>query len=156
MLWILFRQPRNIFFLLFVWLYKLFSHFWNTQYNHKLADSYLTHFLPPDTIIHFILVRISYFHTLRTVNTTQYWQIFTLHTFCGTRYNYTFRCLHPVTSTLLERSIYIAKTSLFKYTENFTTKKKWKFSDKNSGIFLISAQKHRLWVLVSTASPRRF
>ena len=34
----------------------------------------------------------------------------------------------------------ITKTSLFKYTENFTTKK-WKFSDKNSDIFHISAKK---------------
>ena len=36
----------------------------------------------------------------------------------------------------------IKKTSLFKNTENFTTKKKkkkWKFSDKNSDIFHISA-----------------
>ena len=33
----------------------------------------------------------------------------------------------------------ITKTRLFKYTENFTTKK-WKFSDKNSDIFHISAQ----------------
>ena len=32
-----------------------------------------------------------------------------------------------------------AKTSLFKYIENFTTKK-WKFSDKNSEILHISAQ----------------
>ena len=31
------------------------------------------------------------------------------------------------------------KTSLFKYAENFTTKK-WKFSAKNSDIFQISAQ----------------
>ena len=31
------------------------------------------------------------------------------------------------------------KTYLFKYTENFTIKK-WKFSDKNSDIFHISAQ----------------
>ena len=31
------------------------------------------------------------------------------------------------------------KTCLFKYTENFTTKK-WKISDKNSDIFHISAQ----------------
>ena len=46
---------------------------------------------------------------------------------------------------------YITKTSLFKYIENFTTKK-WKFSDKNSDIFHISAQKHRLWGLVRTAS----
>ena len=34
----------------------------------------------------------------------------------------------------------ITKTNLFKYTENFTTKT-WKFSDKNSAIFHISAQK---------------
>ena len=33
----------------------------------------------------------------------------------------------------------ITKTLLFKYTENFTTKK-WKFSDKNSDTFHISAQ----------------
>ena len=33
----------------------------------------------------------------------------------------------------------IMKTRLFKYTENFTTKK-WKFSNKNSDIFHISAQ----------------
>ena len=43
----------------------------------------------------------------------------------------------------------------FKYTENFATKI-WKFSDKNSDILHISAQKHRLWVLVRTASARRF
>ena len=33
----------------------------------------------------------------------------------------------------------IMKTSQYKYTENFTTKK-WKFSDKNSDIFHISTQ----------------
>ena len=33
----------------------------------------------------------------------------------------------------------ITKTSLFKYTDTFTTKK-WKFSDKNSDIFHITAQ----------------
>ena len=36
-------------------------------------------------------------------------------------------------------SLRITKTCLFKYNENFTTKK-WKFSDKNSDIFHISAQ----------------
>ena len=34
----------------------------------------------------------------------------------------------------------ITKTCLFKYIENFTTKKKGKFSDKNSDIFHVSAQ----------------
>ena len=33
----------------------------------------------------------------------------------------------------------ITKTRLFKYIENFTSKN-WKFSDKNSDIFHISAQ----------------
>ena len=33
---------------------------------------------------------------------------------------------------------FITKTRLFKYIENFTTKN-WKFSDKNSNIFHISA-----------------
>ena len=33
---------------------------------------------------------------------------------------------------------HIMKTSLFKYTENFTIKK-WKISDKNPDIFRISA-----------------
>ena len=42
-------------------------------------------------------------------------------------------------------STVITKTSLFKYTETFTTKK-WKFSDKNSDIFHINI-KHRLGVL---------
>ena len=37
------------------------------------------------------------------------------------------------------RKQFITKTSLFKYAENFTTKN-WKFSDKNSDIFHISAQ----------------
>ena len=36
-------------------------------------------------------------------------------------------------------SLAITKTNLFKYTENFTTKK-WKFSDNSSDIFHISAQ----------------
>ena len=34
--------------------------------------------------------------------------------------------------------------------------KNWKFSDKNLDIFHISAQEHRLWVPVRTASARRF
>ena len=33
----------------------------------------------------------------------------------------------------------ITKTRLFKYIENFTTRN-WKFSDKNSNVFHISAQ----------------
>ena len=41
----------------------------------------------------------------------------------------------------------IMKTSLFKYTENLTTKK-WKFSDKNSDIFHISAQNIDCWYLL--------
>ena len=38
-----------------------------------------------------------------------------------------------------ECGLNITKTRLFKYIENFTTEN-WKFSDKNSVIFYISAQ----------------
>ena len=49
----------------------------------------------------------------------------------------------------------ITKTRLFKYTEHFTIKT-WKFSDKNIWYFSYFCSKHRLWVLVRTASSRRF
>ena len=45
----------------------------------------------------------------------------------------------------------ITKTCLFKYTENFSTKK-WKNSDKKFWYFSYFCSKHRLWVLVRTAS----
>ena len=47
--------------------------------------------------------------------------------------------MKPQTHKQRRPIIDITKTSLFKYTENFTTKK-WKFSDKNSEIFHIYAQ----------------
>ena len=47
----------------------------------------------------------------------------------------------------------ITKTHLFKYTENFSTKK-WRFSDKTFWYFSFCS-KHRFWVLVRTASSRR-
>ena len=58
--------------------------------------------------------------------------------------------LHDAFGKTLEQLLrnHITKTRLFKYIENSMTKN-WKFSDKNS-IFLISAQKHILWVLVKT------
>ena len=43
------------------------------------------------------------------------------------------------------------KTCLFKYTENFITKK-WKFSNKKFWYLSYFCSKHRLWVLVRTAS----
>ena len=48
----------------------------------------------------------------------------------------------------------ITKNHLFNYIENFTTKN-WKFSDKNSDIYIfyIFLLKYRLWVLVGTAVP---
>ena len=49
----------------------------------------------------------------------------------------------------------ITKTCLFKYIENFITKK-WNFSDKKFWYFSYFCSKHRLWVLVRTASARRF
>ena len=49
----------------------------------------------------------------------------------------------------------ITKTRLFKYIENFTTKK-GKFSDKKFWYFSYFCSKHRLWVFVRTTSARRF
>ena len=46
------------------------------------------------------------------------------------------------------------KTCLFKYTENFTTKNE-NFQIKKTDIFSYFCSKHRLWVLVRTASARR-
>ena len=61
-----------------------------------------------------------------------------------------------------KKRLHITKTCLFKYIENFTTIN-WKFSEKKkkkkkkkSYIFSYFCSKHRLWVLVRTASPRRF
>ena len=49
----------------------------------------------------------------------------------------------------------IAKSRLFKYIENFTTKK-WKLSDEKILVVFIFCSRHTLWVLVRTASARRF
>ena len=52
--------------------------------------------------------------------------------------------------------LFITKTRLFKYIENFTSKKTWKISDKKLWYFSCFCSKHRLWVLVRTASSRWF
>ena len=69
-----------------------------------------------------------------------------LDRFSYTRETYSF----PLKKSLFEKgnqnfqhrvfALFITKTSLFKYIENFTTQKTEKFSDKNSNIFYIFAQ----------------
>ena len=64
----------------------------------------------------------------------------------------------PLNGTLVSKnSSNITKTRLFKYIENLTSKN-WKFSYKKIWYFsyFCSKAKHRLWVLVRTASSRRF
>ena len=56
---------------------------------------------------------------------------------------------------LVAGCLYITRTRLFKYIENFTSKN-WKFSDKKLWYVSYFCIKHRLWVLVRTASVRRF
>ena len=69
--------------------------------------------------------------------------------------------IYPVTLKKIPRKTHshqehpITKTRLFKYTENFTIKT-GKFSEKKFWHFSYFCSKHRLWVLVRTASPRRF
>ena len=50
---------------------------------------------------------------------------------------------------------HITKTRLFKYTENFTTKK-GNFQIKKFWYFSYFCSKHRLWILVRTDLARRF
>ena len=59
------------------------------------------------------------------------------------------------TSSESESINFITKIRVFKYNENFTNKK-WKFSNKKFWYFSYFCSKHRLWVLVGTASMRRF
>ena len=65
------------------------------------------------------------------------------------------RWSHFVEFVLSLYFLLITKTRLFKYIENFATKT-GKFSDKKFRYFSYFCSKHRLWVLVRTASPRRF
>ena len=69
------------------------------------------------------------------------------------------RLLAPLNgcTCVLEQWVYgvITKPCLFKYTENLTLKTE-NFQTKNSDIFSYFCSKHRLWVLVRTASARRF
>ena len=64
--------------------------------------------------------------------------------------------LTDVTETWKRIIAFITKTYLFKYTENFITPKNENFQIKNSDIFYCFCSKHTLWVLVRTASTRRF
>ena len=61
-------------------------------------------------------------------------------------------CGYSVHFSGIVSSSQFTKTSIFKYTENFTIRK-WKFSDKNSDIFQISAQNIDCWY--SLEPPRR-
>ena len=60
-----------------------------------------------------------------------------------------------LTTTTTWLMLTITETCLFKYL-NFTTKKNEYFQIKDSDNFSYFCSKHRLWVFVRTASPRRF
>ena len=80
------------------------------------------------------------------------WRVFIM--FMGT-ISYSVKRMCKLIWVLFGCSLHITKTRLFKYTENFSTKK-WKISDKKFWYFSYFCSKHRLWVLVRTASARRF
>ena len=64
--------------------------------------------------------------------------------------------LEAIDMTNCFRNVHIiTKTRLFKYIENFTSKN-WKFTDKKFWHFSYFCSKHRMWVLIRTASLRRF
>ena len=60
-------------------------------------------------------------------------------------------CMPSCRQCCAQAHIVITKTCLFKYIENFTPQN-WKFSDKKLWYFSYFCSKHRLWVLVRTAS----
>ena len=67
--------------------------------------------------------------------------------------------LWSVTSFIVFYTIYVIilhyENASIQFTENFTTKNR-KFSDKKFRHFSYFCSKYRLWILVRTASPRRF
>ena len=94
--------------------------------------------------------------TLRSRWRQEQWNfITTMHTVI-----YSYTCTRNIElkhrgRSLKDGHVCITKTRLFKYIENFTSKN-WKFSDKKTLTFFIFLLKTRLWVLVRTASLRRF
>ena len=69
--------------------------------------------------------------------------------------NYEYSLESPRRGASNQYQLHITKTCLFKYTENFTTKN-GNFLIKKLWYFPYFCSKHRLWVLVRTASARRF
>ena len=63
-------------------------------------------------------------------------------------------CITCLWNMFASRKLTIMKTRLFKYIENFTSKH-IKFSDKKI-CFSYFCSKHRLWILIRTASARQF
>ena len=64
-------------------------------------------------------------------------------------------CYHVISCNTWRNKEAITKTRLCKYIENFTAKTR-KCSGKKLWYFSYFCSKHRLWVLVRTASARRF
>ena len=75
--------------------------------------------------------------------------LYSLCHFCSKEYNTGAVSISGIILTFFFS--FITKTHLFKYTENFTTKK-WKFSNKKSWYLSYFCSKHRLWVLIRTAN----
>ena len=69
------------------------------------------------------------------------------------KYLWSSESMNWIHQTVKKKWAPITKTSLFKYIEKFTIKK-GKFSDKKIWYFSYFCSKHRLWVLVRTASPK--
>ena len=97
------------------------------------------------------------FYNLRPALYQSMGQCFTALTqaLSGSCYDFLFKYSEIRSYSFIMCSGCITKTRLFKYIENFISKN-WKFSDKKLRYFSYFCTKHRLWVLVRTASPRRF
>ena len=89
--------------------------------------------------------------TFWKISKSQWWGWYTLTRSKMDLINYGVLILRITTNK--SDKVHITKTRLFKYIENFTTKK-GKFSDKKK-YFWYFCSKQRLWVLVRTTSVRR-
>ena len=125
----------------------------NPQPSDHHSDEHPTK--PPRPTNHIWCATLESDPDMQTVMATYMYQPVHLHSALSVHWYSLQYLLMILRAKKLISKLHITKTRLFKYIENFTSKN-WKFSDKKLWYFSHFCSKHRLWVLVRTASARRF
>ena len=129
---------------------RIVSRFWLYMYDislkNLLSSSYINYYE-----VHLFLLSFDYFLSIRHVCNV-------VHTVVGRRLTFLFieshfTCLHRSSAYRTYRCRCNIRKTLLPYTPLLYSKT---VVYRGIPIFLIFAPKHRLWVLVRTASPRRF